>query len=565
MKKVGVIRFGIVAALVAAAVGLVVAAFFGGWVWWVAAAVVGGVAAVGIFDVTQRRHSVLRNYPVIGHMRYLLEALRPELQQYFIERNFDGRPFDRDVRSLIYERAKGTVAELSYGTERDIDAPGYEYLVHSTAPVEPTPEPYRVRIGGPDCTRPYDMALLNVSSMSFGALSANALKALNAGALRGGFAHDTGEGGLTPYHLGGADVVWEIGSGYFGARTDDGRFDPDQFADKAAHDAVKCVSLKLSQGAKPGVGGVLPASKVSKEIAEYRGVPVGEKCVSPAAHSAFSTPRELVRFVARLRELCGGKPVGFKLCVGSRVDFLAICKAMLAEGVAPDFIIVDGAEGGTAAAPLEYEDHVGLPLTDGLMTVHNALVGTGLRDVIRIGASGKVAAGNDIIKRLIQGADYTNAARAMMMAIGCIQSQRCHTNHCRSASPRRIRGGRVPWTSPTRARASIAIRRPRSSRRCGSWARWGSPTRHCCHRICCARRSPPPSRSPMPNSTSGYSRTSSSSRCRRAGLSTGRPPTPTHFGPSCALDESGLPSSAVAETFWAIGLAAGGVTVSQGS
>ena len=287
-----------------------------------------------------------------------------------------------------------------------------------------------MRIGGPDCKQPYDIALMNISSMSFGALSGNALRAMNNGARKGHFAHDTGEGGLTPYHLGGADVVWEIGSGYFGARTKDGSFDPDQFADKAAHDAVKCISIKLSQGAKPGVGGVLPAAKVSKEIAAYRGVPVGEKCVSPASHSAFSTPRELMVFVARLRELTAGKPVGFKLCVGSRVDVLAICKAMLAEGVTPDFIIVDGAEGGTAAAPLEYEDHVGLPLTDGLMTVHNALVGVGLRDKIRIGASGKVATGNDIVKRLIQGADYTNSARSMMMAAGCIQSQRCHTNHC---------------------------------------------------------------------------------------------------------------------------------------
>ena len=437
------VRFGIVGALIIGAAGLVAAGVLVDRGWWIPAAALAIVAAVGVYDLTQRRHSVLRNYPVLGHMRYLLEALRPELQQYFIERNFDGRPFDRDIRSLIYERAKGTAAELSYGTERDIDQAGYEYLVHSTAPVEPPPEPYRVRIGGPDCKRPYDMALLNVSSMSFGALSANALKALNAGARRGGFAHDTGEGGLTPYHLGGADVVWEIGSGYFGTRTKDGHFDPDQFEDKAAHETVKCISLKLSQGAKPGIGGVLPASKVSKEIAEYRGVPAGEKCVSPAAHSAFSTPRELIGFIARLRELSGGKPVGFKLCVGSRVDILAICKAMLTEKVTPDFIIVDGAEGGTAAAPLEYEDHVGLPLTDGLMTVHNALVGSGLRDAIRIGASGKVAAGNDIIKRLIQGADYTNAARAMMMAVGCIQSQRCHTNHCpvgvATQDPRRAR------------------------------------------------------------------------------------------------------------------------------
>ncbi|MDT5086575.1 MAG: hypothetical protein QOJ61_3618 [Mycobacterium sp.] len=424
------IRFGFVALLTALAAALLPLAVMGPWGWRIPAAAVAVVAAVGIYDLVQRKHSVLRNYPVLGHMRFALEALRPELQQYFIERNFDGRPFDRDVRSLIYERAKGTAAELAFGTERDIDQVGYEYLVHSARPVEPPDEPFRVRVGGPDCARPYDMALMNVSAMSFGALSANALRALNNGARKGRFAHDTGEGGLTPYHLGGADVIWEIGSGYFGARTDDGAFDPDQFADKAAHDLVKCISIKLSQGAKPGIGGVLPAAKVSKEIARYRGVPVGEKCVSPAAHSAFHTPRELVVFVARLRELAGGKPVGFKLCVGSRVDVLAVCKAMLAEGVTPDFIIVDGAEGGTAAAPLEYEDNIGLPLTDGLMTVHNALVGAGLRDRIRIGAGGKVASGNDIIKRLIQGADYTNSARSMMMATGCIQSQRCHTNHC---------------------------------------------------------------------------------------------------------------------------------------
>lgn len=424
------IRFGIVALLVVVAAAVVYLAIMGAWGWWVLAAVASAIAAVGVYDLVQRKHSVLRNYPVLGHMRFLMEALRPELQQYFIERNFDGRPFDRDVRTLIYERAKGTSAEQSFGTERDIDEQGYEYLVHSTLPVEPPPEPYRVRLGGPDCKRPYDIALMNISSMSFGALSGNALRALNNGARKGNFAHDTGEGGLTPYHLGGADVIWEIGSGYFGTRAKDGTFDPDQFADKAAHDVVKGISIKLSQGAKPGFGGVLPAAKVSKEIAAYRGVPVGEKCVSPAAHSAFATPRELIGFVARLRELAGGKPVGFKLCVGSRTDVLAICKAMVAEGVTPDFIIVDGAEGGTAAAPLEYEDHVGLPLTDGLMTVHNALVGTGLRDVIRVGASGKVATANDIVKRLIQGADYTNSARAMMMAAGCIQAQLCHTNRC---------------------------------------------------------------------------------------------------------------------------------------
>ncbi|UMB69450.1 FMN-binding glutamate synthase family protein [Mycobacterium paraterrae] len=412
------------------------------------AALITLLAVIGVYDLAQRKHSVLRNYPVLGHMRYLLEAIRPELEQYFIERNVDGRPFDRDVRSLIYQRAKGTAAEQSYGTERDIGYPGYEYLVHSIAPVEPHPEPFRVRIGGPDCKRPYYIALMNISSMSFGSLSGNALRALNNGARKGHFAHDTGEGGLTPYHLGGADVIWELGSGYFGARKSDGTFDPDQFAEKAAHEAVKAISIKLSQGAKPGFGGVLPAAKVSKEIAAYRGVPAGEKCVSPSSHSAFGTPRELMRFVVRLRELTDGKPIGIKLCVGSRADVLALCKAMLDEGTVPDFITVDGAEGGTAAAPLEYEDHVGLPLTDGLMVVHNALVGTGLRNQIRIGASGKVATGNDIVKRLIQGADYTNSARAMMMATGCIQSQRCHTNHCpvgvATQDPRRARALDVP-------------------------------------------------------------------------------------------------------------------------
>ena len=424
------IRIALVGGIVLLAVAAVAGAVVGPWGLIVVAVVLGAIAAVGVYDLVQTRHSVLRNYPVLGHMRFLLESLRPELQQYFIERNFDGRPFDRDVRTLIYERAKGTAAEQSFGTERDLHVDGYEYLVHSIAPVDPPPTPPRVRIGGPDCTRPYEMSLLNVSSMSFGSLSSNALLALNAGAARGGFAHDTGEGGLTPYHLGGADVIWEVGSGYFGCRTPDGGFDPSQFAEKAANDAVKCLSLKLSQGAKPGIGGVLPAAKVTAEIARYRGVPVGEKCVSPAGHSAFGTPRELIQFIATMRDLADGKPVGFKLCVGSRVEFLAICKAMCDEQVTPDFIIVDGSEGGTAAAPLEYEDHVGLPLTDGLMTVHNALVGVGLRDRIRVGASGKVATGTDIVKRLIQGADYTNSARAMMMAIGCIQSQRCHTNHC---------------------------------------------------------------------------------------------------------------------------------------
>ena len=434
----------VVAATVLVAAAVMAGALLWSPWWWVLALPAVLLSGLAVHDLFQRRHSVLRNYPVVGHLRFLLERMRPELQQYFIERNYDGRPFDRDTRSVIYERAKGVHGEQAFGTEREVGAVGYEWVLHSAAPVEPPKDPPRVRVGGPDCTRPYEMALLNVSAMSFGALSANALRALNAGAARGHFAHDTGEGGLTRYHLeNGGDLIWEIGSGYFGARTKDGAFDPAMFRDKAAHDQVKCVSLKLSQGAKPGIGGVLPAAKVTKEIADARGVPQGQKCVSPAAHRVFGSPRELVGFLARMRELADGKPVGVKLCVGYRHELLAICKAMLAEQTTPDFIVVDGSEGGTGAAPLEYEDHVGTPLTDGLIMTHNALVGTGLRDRIKLGASGKVATGTDIVKRLAQGADYTNSARAMMMAIGCIQAQKCHTNKCpvgvATQDPRRAR------------------------------------------------------------------------------------------------------------------------------
>ncbi len=445
------VRFFAIVAIAAVMLGLAaLAAFAGGGALSVAGAVVLGLlVCLAIYDLLQRKHSILRNYPVAGHMRFLFEAIRPEMQQYFIERNYDGRPYDRDTRTVIYERAKGIHGEQAFGTERDMAEPGYEWLLHSAAALDPPDEQPRVRIGGPDCTQPYDMALLNVSAMSFGALSANAIRALNGGAKLGGFAHDTGEGGLTKYHLeNGGDLIWEIGSGYFGARTKDGNFDPGMFSEKAAHEHVKCVSLKLSQGAKPGIGGVLPASKVSAEIAEARGVPKGEKCVSPSHHKVFSTPRELVQFIAEMRRLAGGKPTGFKLCIGTKHQFLAVCKAMLEEGTTPDFIVVDGSEGGTGAAPQEYEDHVGTPLTEGLMFVHNALVGTGLRERIRIGASGKVATGSDIVKRIAQGADYTNAARAMMMAAGCIQAQRCHTNTCpvgvTTQDKRRARALNVP-------------------------------------------------------------------------------------------------------------------------
>lgn len=389
------------------------------------------LALLGSYDLLQRRHSILRNFPILGHFRFLLEFIRPEIQQYFIERDTDGTPYDRSTRTTIYERAKDVKDVDPFGTQRDVYRDGYEFIRHSIA-AQPAPagDP-RTRIGGPDCTQPYDMALYNVSAMSFGALSANAIRALNGGAKKGGFIHDTGEGGLSPYHLEpGGDLIWELGTAYFGCRTPDGKFDPDMFAKKVTAPQIKCVSIKLSQGAKPGLGGVMPGAKVTEEIAQMRLVEPHKTVVSPPSHNHFSTPEGLCHFIGELRELSGGKPVGFKLCVGSRSEFLGICKAMLSTGIAPDFIIVDGAEGGTGAAPIEFEDNVGMPLTEGLMTVHNALVGVGLRDQIRIGASGKVTMGFDIVKRIAQGADFTLAARAMMMAVGCIQAQECHTNKC---------------------------------------------------------------------------------------------------------------------------------------
>lgn len=390
-----------------------------------------GLGAVAIYDLVQKRSGVLRNYPVLGHGRYALLKIRPEIQQYFIERDWDGRPFNRISRELIHDRAQDTKGEESFGSVHDVTATGKEWLVHSIAALEPPKTAPTVRVGGDDCTQPYDMALLNVSSMSFGSLSANAIQALNAGAAKGGFAHDTGEGGISSHHLsGGGDLIWELGSAYFGARTLDGDFDPEEFTDKAANPVVKAVSLKLSQGAKPGYGGVLPQGKITPEIARIRDIPMDEKCVSPSSHRVFSTPVELIEFIAYLRELSDGKPTGFKLCVTSTQDVLAICKAIRKVGTAPDFIIVDGSEGGTGAAPVEFQDYVGMPLTQGLMTVHNALVGTGLRDKIRVAASGKIAEGSDIIRRMIQGADYVNSARAMMMALGCIQAMRCAENTC---------------------------------------------------------------------------------------------------------------------------------------
>ncbi len=399
--------------------------------WWAVVAVVIALAALGTWDLVQTRHSLLRAFPILGHARWLAELIRPEIYQYFVESNTDGAPFDRETRDAVYRRAKGTKGDEPFGTERDVNAVGHEFLRHSLRARIATELKPTVRLGGPDCTQPYDIALLNVSAMSFGALSANAIEALNGGAALGGFAHDTGEGAISPYHLKhGGDLIWEIGSGYFGCRTSDGHFDPELFREKANLPTVKAISIKLSQGAKPGLGGVLPGAKVTPEIASTRGVPVGQTVVSPPAHNAFGSPLELMHFIATLRSLSGGKPVGFKLCIGARTEFLGLCKAMLQTGITPDFIIVDGSEGGTGAAPQEFEDHVGMPLTEGLMLVQNCLVGTGLRKHIKIGTSGKVARGVDIVTRICQGADFTLSARTMMFAVGCIQAMKCHTNRC---------------------------------------------------------------------------------------------------------------------------------------
>lgn len=389
------------------------------------------VVGLGAYDMLQSKHAIRRNFPVAGRLRYLFEAIRPEIHQYFVESNNSGRPFSRQERSLVYQRAKNVTDTLPFGTEEDVYAVGYEWMNHSLCAIHPPEVAPRVRIGGPACSAPYDAAVLNVSAMSYGALSKNAILALNQGAKLGGFYHNTGEGGLSPHHLeGGGDICWQIGTGYFGCRDEHGNFDPVRFADKAKKPQIKLIELKLSQGAKPGHGGILPARKVTAEIAEIRHVPMGQDVLSPPTHTAFKTPVELCRFLGRLRELSGGKPVGFKLCLGKRREFLAICKAMLETGIAPDFITIDGGEGGTGAAPLEFSNVLGTPLDEALIFIHNALVGVGLRKQVRLIGSGRVISGFDLAHKIAIGADLCNSARAMMFALGCIQAQKCNTNEC---------------------------------------------------------------------------------------------------------------------------------------
>ena len=391
----------------------------------------GLLSLLGIRDLLQTRHAILRNYPISAHLRFLFENIRPELRQYFFEGDKDGAPFSRDQRAIVYQRAKRALDKRPFGTQYDVYKPRFEWVHHSIAPKPVSRESFRITIGGPDCAQPYSASVLNISAMSYGALSANAIRSLNRGAKLGGFAHDTGEGGVSPYHAeNGGDLIWEIGSGYFGARNQDGTFSPERFAATAANSQIKMIELKLSQGAKPGHGGVLPGAKVTAEIARIRGVTQGEDCVSPAAHSAFSTPIELMKFIAELRRLSGGKPTGFKLCVGHKWEFLSLVKAMLATGIKPDFIVIDGTEGGTGAAPLEFLDHIGMPLRDGLSFVHSALIGAGIRDDIKLGAAGKIVTGFDMARVIALGADWCNAARGFMFAVGCIQAQNCHTGHC---------------------------------------------------------------------------------------------------------------------------------------
>jgi len=394
-------------------------------------ALFGGLSVLGVRDLFQTRHAVLRNYPISAHLRFLLEDIRPELRQYFFEGEKDGAPFSRDKRAVVYQRAKRVLDKRPFGTQYNVYEEGFEWVRHSMAPRPLATAPFRIAVGGPDCTQPYSASVFNISAMSFGALSPNAIRALNKGARMGGFAHDTGEGGYSPYHReNGGDIIWEIGSGYFGCRNADGTFNPDKFAESARLPQVKMVELKMSQGAKPGHGGVLPGAKVNAEISQTRGVPMGVDCISPSAHSAFTTPIEMMRFIGEMRRLSGGKPAGFKLCVGHPWEFLAVCKAMLETGIYPDFIVVDGKEGGTGAAPLEFIDHLGMPLRDGLNFVHNALIGIGARDRIRLGASGKIISAFDIARTMALGADWCNAARGFMFALGCIQSQSCHTDRC---------------------------------------------------------------------------------------------------------------------------------------
>lgn len=419
------VYFSLFSPLVVMLLGLLHSSFF------LLFAVLFPILAVGYRDYFQTKHSVRRNFPLLGRVRYLFESIRPEIQQYFVENNRDGRPFSREVRSVIYQRSKGVLDTLPFGTQMNLEEEGYEFLTHSLLPQHVDVESLRVRVGSKDCLQPYSASLYNISAMSFGSLSRTAVLALNGGAQLGHFAQNTGEGGLTEYHLRhGGDLIWQLGTAYFGCRTAEGRFDEKTFSQKAKLDSVKMIEIKISQGAKPSHGGILPAKKLTPEIAEIRGVSLGQDVISPPTHPEFSTPMELMAFIKKLRDLSGGKPVGFKICIGRRREFVAICKAMLKSDIYPDYIAVDGSEGGTGAAPLDFSNRVGTPLVDALIFVHNCLKGFGLRAQIKIIASGRATTGFDIVRLLCAGADMVSSARAFMMSVGCIQALQCNANTC---------------------------------------------------------------------------------------------------------------------------------------
>lgn len=404
---------------------------------------------LGIRDLYQTRHAIKSNFPIVGHFRYLFEAIRPEINQYFVESNTDGKPFSREQRSIVYQRAKKVLDTVPFGTQQDVYKRGYEFVTHSMYPTHIDPKSLRITIGSDKCKKPYSCSLLNISAMSFGSLSTRAILALNGGAKDGGFAHNTGEGGISPYHLSpGGDLIWQIGTGYFGCRTKDGKFDPDLFKTKTLLEQVKMIEIKLSQGAKPGHGGILPGKKVNEEIAQIRNVELGKDVISPPGHSAFSNAPELIDFIQNLRDYSGGKPIGIKLSLGHHNEFDDLVNAMVSKNNYPDYIAVDGGEGGTGAAPLEFTNYIGTPGTDALIYVVDKLKQAGIRDKIKVFATGKVTSAFDIVRLLCLGADATYAARSMMLALGCIQALRCHTNTCPTGiatnDPNLVKGLHIP-------------------------------------------------------------------------------------------------------------------------
>lgn len=404
------------------------------YIYWWSIALIGltlPLFMIGVTDMFQKKHTIRRNFPVIGHLRYLFEMIRPEINQYFIESNTDGVPFSREERSLVYQRAKKVTDTLPFGTQRNVYESGYEYVPHSLAPVHVDPKSLRVLVGGKDCKKPYLASIFNISAMSYGSLSQNAILALNGGAKDGNFAHNTGEGGLSNYHLeNGGDLIWQIGTGYFGCRNAQGQFDPTLFSEKSQNDKVKMIEIKLSQGAKPGHGGILPKEKLTLEISKIRHVPMGFDVVSPPGHSAFSNPVELCHFIKQLRDLSGGKPIGIKLCIGRESEFFGFCRAMVETKIYPDYISVDGAEGGTGAAPVEFSNSVGMPGQDGIVFVVDTLKGFDLKKDIRVFASGKLISAFNIIRHMSLGVDVCYGARPFLLSLGCIQALRCNTNDC---------------------------------------------------------------------------------------------------------------------------------------